>query len=223
MLAAGGYAPAVQLWDARASTQASMSLPLMRDDIVTSLLCMPTAHRIVAGTSSGMLVSWDTRKIAPSSMHVFGSKGPAQAQPSRVDHLPSRAADWPTVLPYSAQLRMCTGVLASAGELQSATPQTSSGAPTALAAANAVRGSHSGVAPTTGGAAAFRLGISRSVTLATRSHGSKVNHLVADPTDHRRVAFSLACGSAGATLAPSRPALACSRCLCYPRHAPGAP
>ena len=134
MLAAGGYAPTVQLWDARASTQASMSLPLMRDDIVTSLLCRPDAHRILAGTSSGMLVSWDTRKIAPSNMHVFGSKGPAQAQPERARHLPSYAADWPTVLPYSAQLRLCTGVLASVGELQSAPPQPPAGPAGPLAA-----------------------------------------------------------------------------------------
>lgn len=200
MLAAGGYARTVQLWDARASTQASMSLPLMRDDVVTSLLCSPDAHRIIAGTSSGMLISWDTRKIAPSNVHVFGSRGPTQAQPSRVEHLPALAADWPTVLPYSAQLRLCTGVLASVGELQSAPPQPLSGSLAAVAAANAVRTGGVGVNAASSGVAAFRLGLSRSATLATKALGSKVNHLIADPTDPRRVAFSLSCGSAGATL-----------------------
>lgn len=199
MLAAGGHGPAVQLWDARASTQASMSLPLMRDDTVTSLLCTPCAHRIIAGTTSGILVSWDTRKLAPSNVHVFGSRGPAQAHPYRVQHLPTVAAHWPTVLPYRAQLRFCAGVLASMGEIQRVAPQSAlAGAALAAQEANAVRGSALGSTPAASNTTMFRLGLSRSSTLATKALGSKVNHLVEDPSDPRRVAFSLSCGSAGA-------------------------
>jgi WD40 repeat protein len=202
MLAAGGYAPTVQLWDARACTKASTSLPLMREDYVTSLHCSPSCHCIIAGTSSGMLVSWDTRKIAPSNVHVFGSRGPTQAQPTRVDHLPTLAAYWPTVLSYRAQLHLCAGVLASAGELQSMIPQLSAVTGAAAAAANTVRSTSSGArhgASGSGAAASlFRMGLSRSSTVATNAHASKVNHLVEDPSDPRRVAFSLACGAAGA-------------------------
>jgi hypothetical protein len=192
VLAAGGYAAAVQLWDVRVSSKRpTMSLPLKRDEIITSLLCCTTLHRIVAGASSGSVTSWDLRNLAQSNVAVFGARGPAQAAPLNSRHLPTIAAAWPTPLPYRAQLSFCTATLAGVGEFPVPAALPPAGFPD--------------------GRAAVKVALARSATLATSAAGSKVNHLVADPSDPRRVAFSLACGSAGAHSVCSLCHLACGQ------------
>ena len=71
MLAAGGYASAVQLWDTRASTSPSVSLPIPDKDAVTSLSCSAATGRVVAGTMSGRACVWDLRKVSNRRPQVW--------------------------------------------------------------------------------------------------------------------------------------------------------
>lgn len=205
MLAAGGHGAAVHLWDARASARASMALPLQRSAIITSVLCCPEAHTVAAGCSRGTLDTWDLRKAGRSSAHVLSGRGLAQASPAASLHLSAAAADAPTALPYAAQLRLAVGAAGAAGGLPPAEDT----------------GVDAGAADGEGGQGG-RIALARSAALAAAARPSAVESLVQGPGDMRRIAYSLACGSAGTCLPifdplPS-PARLCVMFLLVPFH-----
>lgn len=192
MLAAGGYGATVHLWDARASARASMALPLQRTAVITSVLACPEVHTVAAGSARGTLDMWDIRKAGHSSTHVLSGRGLSQAAPAETLHLPAAAADAPTALPYAAQLRLSVGAADAAGVLGGVGSDPGAEGDTVVSAAAGGEGGDAA------GAGRGRVGMARSATVASAARPSAVECLVQDPGDSRRVAFSLACGAAGA-------------------------
>lgn len=190
MLAAGGYAGSMQLWDARAAQLPSVCLPLPATraggTALTALHCCADSHCAVAGTADGRVCIWDLRFVHDRRPQVFGAMGARihHSAPAAVCTLGRQMAANPTALPPSAQLALLLASLPSLPSFEAASE---------VAMANT----------------AGRIPLHRAPPLAVEGYTGAVTQLLPDAQEPRRVAFSVACGAAGA------PACLCMRRRSY--------
>jgi hypothetical protein len=188
MLAAGGYSAVMHLWDARASTSPSISLPVPSKEPITSVLCCTATHRAMAGTMSGHACLWDLRKLQSHRPQVFGAQGAHVATCLAAPYLPAVLAKHQTTLPRSVLLQLCLARVRTFGCFEAMVQA----AETAVAEQQVPM------------QAAGKVGLCRAHALA-HGQSSHVTQLLADPGDSSRVAFSLACGAGGVCSSPWLP------------------
>jgi hypothetical protein len=175
MLAAGGYAGTVQLWDARASKHPSTTLQVPSSDTITALHCCPYSQRAVAGTESGRAHVWDLRMLH-NWQPLLTARGATCGSPVATMSPPAALAANPTHLPRSALLQLCLARLRHTSAL---------GSVHAASTEQLVIGEG-------------KVNLCSTPAFAVAGQASHVSQLLPHPHSSYQVAFSMACGAAGA-------------------------
>jgi hypothetical protein len=178
MLAAGGYAGSVQLWDARASKHPSTTLQVPSSDTVTALHCCHRSQCAVAGTESGRVHVWDLRMLQ-SRQPLLTARGATCGSPVATVSPPAALAANPTLLPRSALLQLCLARLRHSSALDTAHAASLADESQAVVGAGTVR-------------------LCTAPAFSAAGQASYVTQLLPHPCSHEHVAFSMACGAAGA-------------------------